>query len=404
MSAHAVAFLLFGLVVGAVIGALVTSVVARRLRESELARARAETEARVEAATRAETQLRESFHALAGDALRGNAESFLRLANSEHERRTASLDALLVPVREGLARYDAALQTIERDRTRSFATLSERLDQIARASDGLRGETATLSRALRSANVRGSWGEVQLRRACELAGMLEHCDFETQQTVGSGDAIQRPDLVVRLPAGRAVVVDAKAPLGAFLEAAACEDEDRRRTLLAQHAAHVRRHVESLSRKAYWEQFAETPEFVVLFLPGEAFFAAALEHDPALLERAVADRVIVATPTTLIALLKAVAYGWRQERVAEEAARVASLGRELYERLRVATTHISEVGTHLGRAVGAYNRSVASMERRVLVSARRFVELGADRGDALPELTPLEAFPHAVTATAEELRA
>jgi len=402
MSAAAIAHLLAGVLLGGALGALIAMLVARRLNAAALAQARAEGDARVEAAARAEAQLRESFQALAGDALRGNAESFLRLASAEHERRTASIESLLAPVRDGLARYDSALQAIEKDRTRSFAALHERLEQLARASDGVRRETATLARALRSANVRGSWGEVQLRRVCELAGMLEHCDFETQRTVHGPDASLRPDLVVRLPAGRTIVVDAKVPLDAFLEASACEDEGERRTLLERHAAQLRRHVESLSRKAYWEQFESSPEFVILFLPGEAFFAAALESEPALVEQAVAQRVIVATPTTLIALLKAVAFGWRQERVAEEAAQVAALGRELYERLRVASAHVADVGVHLGRAVSAYNRSVSSIERRVLVSARRFVELGAARGDLLPELTPLDALPQG--SAAEELRA
>lgn len=351
----------FSFLLGVALGAAVSWLVARRLGVAALAQARADADARV----------------------------------AEYERRGGAIDALLAPVRDSLERYDDALRDIERERTRSFATLAERIDQVARASEGLRGETATLARALRSGNVRGSWGEVQLRRVCELAGMLEHCDFETQRTVGDDDARLRPDLVVRLPGGRAIVVDAKVPASAFLDAIGCVDDARRSELLAHHAAQLRRHVDQLARKAYWEQFAEAPEFVVLFLPGEAFLAAALESDPGLLEESVARRVIVATPTTLIALLKAVAYGWRQERVADEAQRVAALGRELHDRLRTAAAHVQDVGTHLGRAVAAYNRSVGSLERRVLATARRFDELGVPVGDPIPELLPVDLTPQGI---------
>lgn len=357
---------ILALLLGLALGAGVAYLVARRLHEADLARVRAEGEARA----------------------------------ADYERRGGAIDAMLAPVRESLDRYDAAIREMERDRARSFAMLAERMDQVARASEGLRGETATLSRALRSANVRGSWGEVQLRRVCELAGMLEHCDFETQRTVGDDEARLRPDLVVRLPGGRSIVVDAKVPASAFLEATACDDDAARRAHLGQHAAQLRRHVDALARKAYWEQFGDAPEFVVLFLPGEAFLSAALEQDPALLEDAVGRRVIVATPTTLIALLKAVAWGWRQERVAEEAQRVAALGRELHDRLRTATAHVQDVGTHLGRAVAAYNRTVGSLERRVLATARRFDELGVPVGDAIPELVPVELVPQEVVVRAD----
>ena len=327
------------------------------------------------------------------------------------ERRgdeSASVDRLgelLLPLRAELERYDARLVTFDRERATQFGALAARLDLMATASEGLRDQTRQLATALRSPNVRGRWGEVQLRRVVELAGMAEHCDFETQVTTsaedGDGDARRmRPDLVVRLPGQRCVVVDAKAPLLACLDAAECTDERERARLLRAHAGHLRMHVETLSRKAYWEQLGAgaTPEFVVLFLPGEAFFSAALEHDPALLDESAARGVILATPTTLIALLRAVAFGWREARMADSAREISALGATLYERLATLGGHMSELGTSLDRAVSSYNRAVGSLESRVLVTARRFRELGAARDRSEMDLVePVDARTRGVQA-------
>ena len=343
---------------------------------------------------------------LAGVVLALGIAFFVRRERRSEESASADrLAELLAPLRSELERYDSRLAAFDRDRATQFGALAARLDLVAAASDGLRDQTRQLATALRSPNVRGRWGEVQLKRVVELAGMAEHCDFETQLSTstenGDGEARRmRPDLVVRLPGGRCVVVDAKAPLLAYLDAAECADERERTRLLRAHAGHLRMHVETLSRKAYWEQLGAgaTPEFVVLFLPGEAFFSAALEHDPALLDESAARGVILATPTTLIALLRAVAFGWREARMAASAREISTLGSTLYDRLATLGAHMSELGTSLDRAVSSYNRAVGSLEGRVLVTARRFRELGAagDRNE-LEVLEPVGARARGVQA-------
>jgi DNA recombination protein RmuC len=305
-------------------------------------------------------------------------------------RRQSAVAELVRPVHDGLARLDARLGDLERARAASQGELREQVRALGEAQAQLRLETARLSQALRNPAARGRWGEVQLRRVVELAGMSAHCDFAEQAT--SADGRQRPDLVVRLPGGRQVVVDAKAPLSAYLDAMHAADETTRRARLADHARSVRGHVAALSRKAYWEQFRPAPELVVLFLPGESFFAAALDEDPSLLEAAAERNVVLATPATLIALLRAIAYGWRQEAVAENARQVSELGRELHRRLATASEHLARMGRALGQAVDAYNRGVGAIESRVLVAARRFEELGAAPEGTLPRLEPLETAP------------
>jgi DNA recombination protein RmuC len=314
----------------------------------------------------------------------------------------AAIETMLAPIRDGLAKYDAKLGEIERERVRSFASIAERMEGMAAASDVLRGETANLARALRSSNVRGAWGELQLKRAVELAGMVERCDFTVQHTTTDGDDGRlRPDMVVHLPGDKTIVVDAKTPATAVLEAVNCEDDALRRRLCAEHVVAVRRHIEVLSRKAYWEQFERAPEFVVMFLPSEAFFSTAIEFDPALFEHAFEQKVLIATPTTLVALLKAVAFGWRQEAVAQNAQEISELGRELHDRIRTLGEHFADVGDHLAKSVQAYNRAVGSLERRVLPQARRFQTLGAAASKEVAPLDAIEVTP--VPLSASELR-
>ncbi len=365
--------------------------------------------ARLDAASAGrEAELVGRFAALSADALRQNNAAFLQLARTELERSQAegahalalkeqAIGELLAPLKRDLERYDAKVEKMDRGSAEALSALAERLAHVDAASTRLGAETANLVKALRAPQVRGRWGEMQLRRVVEMAGMVDHCDFTEQHTVSTDDGRLRPDMVVRLPGGKTVVVDAKAPLGAYLDAAECSEDAVRAARLLQHAAQVRAHVDGLSRKAYWDQFAQSPEFVVLFLPGEAFFSAALEQDPSLIELGVEKKVIIATPTTLIALLRAVAYGWRTERAAEHAEEIGRVGRELYGRLATLGEHVTDMGRGLERAVASYNRAVGSLESRVLVSARRFRDMGAAGGEEIPTVAPVDTVPRALQA-------
>lgn len=364
----------------------------------------------------ARQQLAGQFAELSQQALARSSEQFLALADgrmtgaqqaaaADMDARRRAIEDLLVPLREQLGRYEAGLAQLERDRRHAYAELQEQVRTLATSHDRLQAETRNLVTALRAPATRGRWGELQLRRVVEMAGMVDHCDFEEQVSrAGAGvdgepGAMRRPDMVVRLPGGRQVVVDAKVPLQAFLSASECDGEDERRVHLTAHARQLRAHVDGLAKKAYWQQFDTSPEFVVAFVPGDALLAAALEHDAGLLEHAVANQVLLATPTTLIALLRSVAYGWQHQALAANAKEVHQLGRELYRRLSTFGDHLGRLGRSLRSAVGAYNDAVGSLERSVLPQARRFPELGVvgDAEQALAALDPVDATPRPVTA-------
>jgi DNA recombination protein RmuC len=342
---------------------------------------------RIAAHRRSAEELSTTFTALSAEALQRNNDSFLQLARTQLE-----------PIASTLKAFEEKTQALDRERQRAYGTLTEQVKSLAEGQERLRTETGSLRTALRAPHVRGRWGEIQLKRVVELAGMLAHCDFQEQTTATDADGrMLRPDLVVELPGGKRVVVDAKAPLAAYLDSLEARDEETRAAHLLTHARQVREHITKLGAKRYWAQFEPAPEFVIMFLPDETFFRVACEADAGLLELGPQSGVLPSSPTTLIGLLKVFAYAWQQETIAEDTRKIASLGRELYERLGLFASHFAKVGRALDTAVGAYNQATGSLERRLLVTARKFEEHGTAAGE-LPEAEPLEKTPVPLTAT------
>jgi DNA recombination protein RmuC len=391
----AFAFALIGLVLGA---AVTWGLTRARAAGAQVALARAEVALDEERKAAAEklallehtrVELATTFKALSSDALNAALERLQAGAHDRDERQREAVEHLVSPIKDSLTRFDGHIKELERARSQAYGTLLTQVSSLAESQERLRSETSNLVTALRAPAVRGRWGELQLRRVVEMAGMLAHCDFVEQKTAKDDDRRLRPDLVVKLPAGRNVVVDAKVPLQAYLAALDAKDDDERRAHLADHARQIRQHIQKLSLKSYWEQFQPSPEFVVLFIPGEAFYSAALEQDPALIEDGIGERVLVATPTTLIALLRAVAAGWQQETIAESARTISELGKEVYGRLSTLGDHLGRLGRKLDGAVNDYNQTVGSLERRVLPAARRLADHGAGGPDELEALEPVD---------------
>jgi DNA recombination protein RmuC len=369
--------------------------------EATLLSERRNAEEKLQLLSHAGEEMRTQFESLAARALQNNNANFLDLAKatlaqqqseakSELEKREKAVETMVKPIAESLKQVDEQVRALEEKRAHAYGTLSTQVSSLLETQKALQAETGNLVKALREPQARGRWGEVQLRRVIEMAGMTEHCDFDEQVTVTNDDRRIRPDVVVTLPGEKQVVIDSKAPIVAYLAALEAPDEVTRKACMLDHARQVKAHIDGLGSKRYWQQFEATPEFVVLFLPGEVFFRAAMDADPELIEYGVAQKVILASPTTLIALLKAVAYGWNQKNLAESARKISEAGKTLYERLCAMTRHLEDLGKKLDSAMNSYNAAVGSMQKRVFPLARKFAELDKSlEPESLPDLEPLD---------------
>ena len=357
----------------------------------------------------AEAKLTTVFKALSADALQNNNKSFVELAKStlekfqesahaDLEKRQTAIQNLVKPLKESLEKYDQKVQDIEEKRTSAYSSLDTHLKSLADTQKLLQSETSNLVKALRTPTVRGNWGEIQLKKVVEIAGMIEYCDFVTQDNVQAGENRIRPDMIIKLPNGKNIIVDSKAPLEAYLDALESKDDADRLTHLKRHAQHIKDHLTKLGKKSYWEWIEPTPEFVVMFLPGESFFSAALEQEPGLIEFGIRDHhVILATPTTLIALLKAVSYGWRQEQLTKNALEIRNIGKELYKRFQTFASHFGKIQRGLSSAITHYNNAVGSLERSVLPGVRKFNELGASSNIKVPVPQQIESLPRKIAS-------
>jgi len=385
-------------------GEVSSLLVANARLEETLTKEREATQEKLQLLAAARTELENSFKALANSALESSNANFLELAKAtlekyqaqakgELEAREKAVETLVKPIAESLKQVDEQVRELEKTRAQAYGALNQQVTSLLDTQRALQAETGNLVKALREPQARGRWGELQLRRVLELAGMLEHCDFLEQETISGDERRSRPDVVVQLPGEKQIIVDAKAPILAYLAAVEAPDEPTRTARLADHAQQVRHHIDNLGARSYWAQLPCTPEFVVLFLPGEVFFRAAMDCDAELIDYGVSRKVIVASPTTLIALLKAVAYGWNQKNLADSARLISQAGRDLYKRLSTMAGHVQEVGKKLGGAVTAYNEMLGSMERRVFPMARKFPELDRSlAAGALPEIEQLDKTP------------
>lgn len=403
------------LILTALVSILVTAVVAMLLAHQRLSALREENtrltveleaerrahQERQQALEAARRQIADSFSAMASEALRHNSSEFLKLAQEnlkqfhvhaqgELAQREKAVEGLVKPIRDALEKSEQQIQLMEKERREAYGSLSKHLESMSETQRLLQSETRNLVQALRRPEVRGQWGELTLRRLAELSGMVEHCDFFEQQSVRSEEGnLLRPDMVVRLPGGREIVVDAKTSLDAYLSAVEATDDVTRKQHLTHHARKMRERVRELASKSYWQQFRNAPDFVVLFIPGDQFLSAALDHDHKLLEDALAEKVILATPTSFVSLLRAVAYGWRQEQLAENAEHIRQVGEELYQRLATFGDHLAKLGKSLESSVGHYNKALGSYDSRILPSARKFTELGIHPKKEIPAAEQIE---------------